>query len=195
MQHYQKIIGITVETKKGASQLTRWLFSVYPSAMPRFDNGRWTDEGHVISQYGNARGFSVQYAFNLAAESFTLENAEGNRKDYAGYDGNTGTITYRGQDIGEMTVKFNDASKWGISNPDISVNGVSRPSESVGKFIEDQIASNLRKIVEANIKEFRLACVKVAKERMGERVKELQEELTQAKVEMKHYLNEAKKQA
>jgi len=177
---------ITVETKKGAKQ--ELLFDIRQQRpYPSIEKGgcyRWRNGDGVFREYGNApRGLSREYSAHLLRSDYTEENAAGNLKDFAGYEGAPGTVTLRGVDLGEMTIAINANGE----KPYVSakVRGFNSPTPGERAWIEANIAPALVAFVEEHKAGLYLMAVGGVEQALQEGIAEGHKELAKLEVEAK----------
>lgn len=96
---------LTLTLPKQAA-LTLWGISQerpYPD-IADLRNG-WRNSGGIFRSYSSpATGLSRNYRAVLLRPDLEPSKATGTRRDHAGYDGNPGTLTLRGRDLGEILI-------------------------------------------------------------------------------------------
>lgn len=169
------IAEITVSTKKGHEQKTRWLVS-QSRPYPDMERGQWRNAGGLIPKYGNtgAPTIGTEYSCFLLRSDYDPEKATGNRNDFAGFspglvyqDGvrvmlpeHPGSIELRGKSLGEMSVTFGNNPDW----PDIQVRGYGNsPTPSEREWIKAAIIPALRQFIDNNAESLKAEAVEKLK--------------------------------
>lgn len=184
-------VKITVETKKGTKQETRWSIvqeKPYPSLSIECGRAVWRNGGGIFGQYGSpAAGIGSKYYCNLLKADYSDATSEDNRKDYAGFNGNAGTITLRGRDLGETQVKLdiypNTCNAGKEYYADIKVNSNDNPSTAERAFIEAQIVPELRAYITAHAAELKADAVNAIRQRVAAEIDETRRELVELEAE------------
>jgi len=190
------ICTITISTKKGEQQITRWLVTkghTYPSIAP---GPRWENAGHLFPHGKDAKpALENEVRCYLLRSDFNVDNMTGDRRDFAGYvplsydqhgrrvteGGNPGCITYRGESLGEMSVTFGHNPAW----PYISVRGYGR-THTAGEraWIEEQIVEPLRQFIAENAASLHADAVERLKKDVRECLQKHREELDKMEEQM-----------
>lgn len=182
-----KTITFQVSTKKGESQTVRFLVS-QEHPWPDFNsNGSsidWRNTGGLFPAYQQpAAGLGSRYYCYLTRPDIEMpENWD--RTHLAGYRHrpgpygtpdvtNPGSITYRGKDLGEMTIYFGNNPEW----PDIKVRGHDAPTSSERDFIGSAIVPALRDFINANKEELKQEAVSAVKASFAKKLSEARAEI------------------
>lgn len=169
------IAEITISTKKGHTQQTRWLVS-QSRPFPDMERGAWRNAGGLLPKYGKTGKPTIgtEYRCHLLRSDYDQEKATGNRNDFAGFspglvykDGERvlqpelpGCIELRGKSLGEMSVTFGNNPEW----PDIQVRGYgNHPTPSERAWIEAEIIPALRRFIESNAESLKAQAVEELK--------------------------------
>lgn len=185
------ICTITVSPKKGETIETRWLVQ---QSIPLSE---WTETGpngqttmanfcHVTATNRPASAPNIHCW--LLRSDFTDEQVAqhiSSRVAHAGYvehQSNVaapGTITYRGQDFGEMSITLQP--QWA----DIKVRGFGTPSPGERDFIKTTIIPALRQFTDAHRDALKADAVQMIRERMQKEVSETRKalDLLETKIE------------
>lgn len=136
----------TVTTKKNTTTETKWdIVQERPYYCVERNNWSGRNDEAIRRKI---------YKCNLLRSD--METNFDNRKDFAGYEGNPGTITFRGNDLGEMSVileknRYNNEYSWDAT---ICVRGYgNRATDSERAFVKAEIVPMLAKFIEANASE------------------------------------------
>jgi len=137
-----------VETKKNTAQECTFLITQqipYPRLSAR---GCWVEwqggDGVIFSTYGQKPSFDLKRVYYVAQlkDGVDIKNLDHSRKDHAGYEGNAGSIVYKGVDLGELTFTLSfHAYQNGLV-----------PSFEEGKYTPGQVDFIKREICPAIIK-------------------------------------------
>lgn len=127
---HHHICTITIATKKGEQQVTRWLVE-QDHPFPRINltgglRAEWENAGGLVGKYGKKpEGIGTSYRCHLLAEGVTPPK-DWNRTHLAGFKHrpgpygtpeitNPGTIIYRGRDMGELNITIDPSRGYGVS--------------------------------------------------------------------------------
>jgi hypothetical protein len=171
---------IKISTKKGHTQETTWhIIQAHPYPdIEKAGSWRWRNAGGMFDAYNQpATGLEEKYYCNLLRSDFS--EVFDNRKDYAGYEGNPGSIVLRGQDLGEMNVTVNNSNRYN----EIKVNGFDSPTSGVRAWIEEAIIPGLLKAIEEHKAELKAEAVEAVRQRIIENVKEARSEIDKLELE------------
>lgn len=194
------IADITVSTKKGHEQKTRWLVS---QARPFPDihgvSGlEWRNAGQLIPQYGSKQPPTLgnSYYCQLLRSDYNAETATGNRNDFAGFspglvykDGERvmqpelpGTIELRGKSLGEMEITFGNNPEW----PDIKVRGYNGGplTTTESDWIKAAIVPALRQFIADNAAGLKAEAVAALKKDTAERIASYRADLSRMEKQM-----------
>lgn len=185
MKHH--IAEIEVATKKGHTQKTRWIVTQdHPHPCIRADAGRlnWSNAEGLIGKYGSKpEGLGSRYKCHLLTPEGKVPE-EYNRTHFAGYSHrpgpygtpevvNPGTIVYRGQYLGEMSVEFGSNPEY----PDIKVRGYGSPTTSERDWIKAEIVPALRRFIADNAETLRRDALAAVEKRLAAELEEKRQEL------------------
>lgn len=166
------IASITITPKKGETIPLR--FQViqeipFPDIESRGDLN-WRNTGGLFSSYGQpAQGIGEVYNCYLLASN--VDNPTGNsRVEHAGYEGNPGTFSIRGQDVGELQIRLDRYHT-------VKVRGFNTPTPGEDSFIESQIVVPLRAFVDANRAALKAHAVARIQANMADRIREARKQL------------------
>lgn len=153
-------IKIDVTPKKGTTQTTIWgLSAAYDMPYPyERCNGSWRDTSGSITYYAA-----------LLRSDLTTE--QDNRVDYAGYNGNPGTIVYRGVDLGELTLRIERDPVKGYANIGTGYNN--GHTHSARAWMEGAIIAPIRQALATHAAELQYAAETHLRSRMMEQVTEM----------------------
>ena len=186
MKHH--IAEIEVSAKKGHTQKTRWLVvQDRPYPCIRADAGRlnWSNAEGLLDKYGSKpEGLGSRYKCHLLTPEGEVPE-DYNRTHFAGYSHrpgpygtpdvvNPGGITYRGHDLGEMSVKFGSNPEY----PDINVReygGTPTPSER--DWFKAEIVPALRRFIADNAETLRRDALAAVEKRLAAELEEKRQEL------------------
>lgn len=178
-------LTVTVHPKKGESIALRFLVvqgHPWPDLCSTCGQLAWRNYGGLFGQYNHpAEGIGATYHCYLLAENVEVP-ANFNRSHFAGYEGNRGSLTLRGRDLGELTVKLD---KWGDS---LKVRGFESPTPTECDFIRAQIVPALKTFVA----EHRGALLEQAREKI---VRQMHSEISEARErlnELEEQINDIK---
>lgn len=170
---------ITVSPRKGESVRTQWeLYRERP--FPSIDGGscfRWRNGGGVFPEFGNPGGqIKDEYSAFLLRDGFVEGEREHTRHDYAGYDGAPGTLTLRGRDLGEMSLKVN---LWGREHSGFNcmprVRGFDIPSPGESDWIRESILPGILDYIRANRADLYREAVDGIADTLAERVEHMRQ--------------------
>ena len=186
MKHHTAEIEVT--TKKGHTQKTRWLIvQERPYPCIRADAGRlnWSNAEGLLGKYGSKpEGLGSRYKCHLLTPEGDIPE-DYNRTHFAGYSHrpgpygtpdvvNPGTIVYRGQDLGEMSVRFGSNPEY----PDISVRGYGgAPTASERDWVKAEIVPALRRFIADNAETLRRDALAAVEKRLAAELEEKRQEL------------------
>jgi len=134
---------ITITTKKNVTVDTKWSV-VLERPYHYIERNGWS---------GRNDSAITRRAYKCNLLRSDIETNFDTRKDHAGWDGNPGSITFRGNDLGEMTLTIERNSPnhpkgaWGFY---ASVRGFERTTKTENDFIETEILPKLSKFIEEN---------------------------------------------
>jgi len=112
-------------------------------------------------------------------QGWTDISADGqDRKSFAGYENNPGTIVYRGRDMGETSIVINSNGY-----NEIKVTGFNAPTPGERDFITVAIIPGLLKAIKENKRELKAEAVEAVKNRIIEHVKEARAEIDKLEAE------------
>ena len=171
------IITIEISTKKGHAQKTQWEIwrdRVYPCIKGHSSSLlHWDNTEKLFPRYGSeASGLAPTYSAILLADNYTPEGAKENRQDYAGYEGNGGTITLRGLDLGETGAEIRAASPHCGAYISYKVRGYGETTEGERKFLDAQVSPVILAYVQKHAKSLKAECVAIIKARFKSELKE-----------------------
>lgn len=170
------IAEITVSTKKGHEQQTRWAVSQsrpYPD-IHGISGLEWRNAEKLLPRSGQKPTIGTEYRCHLLRSDYDPEKATGNRNDFAGFspglvykDGIRvlepelpGCIELRGKSLGEMSVTFGNNPEW----PDIQVRGYgNNPTPSEREWIKAAIIPALRQFIDNNAESLKAEAVEKLK--------------------------------
>lgn len=197
------IADITVSTKKGHEQKTRWIVSQsrpYPDIEGVYGL-QWRNAGGLLPKYGQAKDkptIGNEYRCFLLRSDFNPATATDNRNDFAGFspglvykDGVRvlepelpGAIELRGKSLGEMSVTFGNNPEW----PDIHVRGYgNHPTSSEREWIKATIIPALRQFIADNADSLKAEAVETLKNDVSVRLASYRADLDK----MEKQMNEA----
>lgn len=172
-----KIHTFTISTKKGDEQTLRFGVAQevpYPDIEGNGSGLHWRNFGGLFGQYGSkAQGIGEKYYCYLLAPDVEIPD-DYNRTHFAGYADyhdkskvNGGTMTFRGKDLGEMSIHFDANPHW----QDIKVRGFERATGSEREAITSLIVPRLQEFIAANKAELRAEAIAKVKKTFSERIK------------------------
>lgn len=154
-----KIHKFNISTKKGEIQTVRFLIQQchpFPSIGGQGGSFKWENCGGLLAAYQSpASGIGRDFSCCLLAGGLAVPPTDWNRTHLAGYGGNGGTITLRGKDIGELSVKISLADYF----PRINVRGFDKPSDCEREFIRAQIVPELEEFIRSNLDDLKAEAV------------------------------------
>lgn len=197
MKHH--IAEITVSTKKGHSQLTRWIVTQdrpYPSLHASYGI-EWQNAEGLFPRYNQPQTPSIgtTYRCSLLRSDIDLDNMTGTRTDYAGYDSGSkwdadgrarlpnpapGIIELRGRSLGELSVKFDRNPDW----PEIRQNISDVPSSGERDWIMANVIPHLRAYIAANAASLKAQAVEALKDYVSSSIDKARRELDEAAAKM-----------
>ena len=199
MKHH--IAEITVSTKKGHSQLTRWIVTQdrpYPRIGNRLGGLEWENGEKLVGFHksrSDAPTIGTTYRCFLLRSDADLSALTENRTDYAGYDSGSkwdesgryripnpapGTIELRGRSLGELFIKFGNNPDW----PDICQNVTGTPSPAEREWLMLHIVPHLRAFIATNAASLKAQAVESLKADVAKRLEVAREELNKAEREI-----------
>lgn len=144
------IAEIEITLKKGATIKTRWLVErVRP--FPDLDRAyalEWRNHGGTLPQYGSTQGHPERYRAAMLADGGTPPAENWDRTHLAGFDGNPGSFTFRGNDLGEVS-----AEDINLEHPEwdtFKVRGYNAPTPGEHEFLRAQVSPALHAFIRAN---------------------------------------------
>ncbi len=196
MKTNMHIADITVSTKKGHEQKTRWHVE-QSRPFPDMERGEWRNSGGLIPQHGSKGKPTIgnEYRCFLLRADFDEAQATGNRNDFAGFSPglvyvnglralqpeNRGPIELRGKSLGEMVITFGNNPEW----PDITVRGYgNRPTESERDWIKAAIVPALRQFIADNNDSLKAQAVAALKKDTAERIASYRADLDKMEKQM-----------
>ena len=184
------IAAVTVTTKKGEEQRTRWLIwldRVYPCIKGHSAGGlNWENTESLFPRYGSeARGLALRYSAAMLRSDYDEESAQDNRLDYAGADGAPGSLVIRGEDLGELSAEIIGASGTCGGYVSYRARGYNSPTPGEKNLLQEQVTPALLAYVKANARSLKAEAVAVVKAHFAEELREARERLNWLKVEAK----------
>jgi hypothetical protein len=192
------IAEITISTKKGHSQLTRWHVS-QSRPYPDLERLEWRNTAGLIPNYNNqykAPTIGTEYRCFLLRSDFDPATATGNRSDFAGFESglsydsngnrvhlpeNPGAIELRGKSLGEMCVTFGNNPEW----PEITVRGYGGTATTAEReWMETAIIPALRAYIQANAATLKAEAVASLKADTESRISEARRKIDDAEKKM-----------
>lgn len=188
------IVQFAISTKKGESQPLRWFIvqeTPHPGITSEGSALRWRNGGGLFREFGNPpKGIGARYYCHLLKPEGDLP-ADYSRRDFAGFEGNPGTIKFRGKDLGETSVHFDNNPSW----PTIRLNGHDTPTSSERALFEQHVLPPLREaIAERKGVLFALACERIEK-RMRDELIEARAGLEKLEREAREAMAQLRKEA
>lgn len=169
------ITEISINTKKGETQKLRFLVVQeipFPDIEGACGSIRWRNFGGLFPQYGSkATGLGSKFYCYLLAPGDVPEDYS--RRHFAGYEGNPGTMTFRGKDLGEMTIHFDNNPTW----QDIKVRGFDRATGSEREAITELVIPQLKAFIDANKAALREEAIAKCKANFTGRISELRKQI------------------
>jgi hypothetical protein len=187
------ITEFTISTKKGESQKVRWLISQeipYPDIEGSCGTLKWRNAGGLFPAQGRpASGIGSRfYCYLLVPEIAIPEDY--NRNHFAGYvpyqsygkpqlPPNPGTITFRGEDLGELLVYFGDNPDW----PEIKSECSNHVGGAARDMLLEQVIPPLREYIKQNAAKLKSKAVEKLRKRMSDKIGEASKALSELSIE------------
>lgn len=138
----------------------------------------WENGYGIFKERGNpATGLKEEYTAVLLRSDLEGEPKGESRAEHAGFEENPGSITYRGNDLGEMQLDFSIHSKIGIYCNKIQLRSYKSATESEKNFIKEQIIPHIIEAIQENKQELYEEAVNRIKGTMEQNLREHREEL------------------
>ena len=203
MQHH--ICTSTISTKKGEQQVTRWLVE-QDHPFPRINltgelRAEWENAGGLVGKYGNKpEGIGTSYSCYLLAEGVTPPK-NWNHTHLAGFKHrpgphgtpevtNPGTITYRGRDMGELSITIDPSRAFGVTfNTYNGVNGALTRTEH--DMLMEQVVPHLKSFIAANAVALKEAAVAAIRERLESEITEAEQKIADLKASIPSLITNA----
>lgn len=182
------IAEITVSTKKGHSQLTRWLITQdrpHPSLHAIYGID-WQNAEGLFPRYNQPQipTIGTTYRCSLLRSDIDLGNLTGNRNDCAGYAPDKvphpGCIELRGRSLGELDIKFDRNPEWPEIRQDVS----GTPSHGEREWVMANIIPQLRAYIAANAESLKAEAVESLKAYVAASIAKARKELDEAEAKM-----------
>ena len=170
-----KTLHINIYTKKDECVLTHWEVSM-DRPYPDIEGGhslRWRNADGLLPSYGRpATLLEPNYTAYLLKLDFDINEATGDRRDYAGYDGN-GSVIYRGRSLGEVRcevrggwVTFSNA----YGDPDLT--------PSAKQMLDEQVKPALMDFIERERAALKAEAVASLRKGVTEQIETARQQLT-----------------
>ena len=174
-----KTATIKISTKKGQTQETKWIIAQahpYPD-IEKAGSWRWRNADELFDTYQHpAAGLGNNYYCELLRSDIPADGHD--RKSFAGFDGNPGTITLRGVNLGEMRVDVNEN---GYNK--ISVRGFETTTPGEKAFITAAIIPGLLAAIEESKAELKAEAVEAVRACIVEHVRDARAEIDKLEAE------------
>jgi hypothetical protein len=154
-----KILSLTLEPKKGQPVNTRWLVELeqpYPDYESSGTRLSWRNHGGLLSSYNSPAVTPETYRANLILPTGDLPQ-DYNRTHFAGYEGNPGTFSLRGSDLGEIRAEIRPAPRHlgGEAWVSFQVRGFNSPTPGEHAWLEANVVPALRAFIAEHRDELR----------------------------------------
>ena len=194
------ICTITISTKKGEQQITRWLIE-QDAPIPHINLtgglcAGWENAGGLIGRYGNKpEGIGTSYRCHLLAEGVTPPK-NWNRTHLAGFKHqpggyntqevtNPGTIVYRGRDMGELEIMIDPFRGFGYN---FGNKGMTRTGHDM---LMEQVVPHLKAFITEHRATLKAAAVATIRERLESEIVETEQKIAALKESIPNLLASA----
>ena len=194
------ICTITISTKKGEQQITRWLIE-QDAPIPHINLtgglcAGWENAGGLIGRYGNKpEGIGTSYRCHLLAEGVTPPK-NWNRTHLAGFKHqpggyntqevtNPGTIVYRGRDMGELEIMIDPFRGFGYN---FCNKGMTRTGHDM---LMEQVVPHLEGFITEHQATLKAAAVATIHERLESEIVEAEQKIATLKASIPDLITNA----
>jgi len=199
------ICTITISTKKGEQQITRWLIE-QDAPIPRINltgglRAEWENAGGLIGRYGKKpEGIGTSYRCHLLAEGVTPPK-NWNRTHLAGFKHqpggyntqevtNRGTIIYRGRDMGELDIMIDPSRAFDVTFK--TYNGFNGALTRTGHdMLMEQVVPHLKAFITEHRATLKAAAVATIRERLESEIVETEQKIAALKESIPNLLASA----
>ena len=199
------ICTITISTKKGEQQITRWLIE-QDAPIPHINLtgglcAGWENAGGLIGRYGNKpEGIGTSYRCHLLAEGVTPPK-NWNRTHLAGFKHqpggyntqevtNPGTIIYRGRDMGELDIMIDPSRAFDVTFKNYNgVNGALTRTEH--DMLMEQVVPHLKAFITEHRATLKAAAVATIRERLESEIVETEQKIATLKASIPDLITNA----
>lgn len=184
------ICTITISTKKGEQQITRWLIEQdHPFPCINLTGGlrtEWENAGGLVGRYGKKpEGIGTSYRCHLLAEGVTPPK-DWNRTHLAGFKHqprgyntpevtNPGTIVYRGRDMGELEIRIDPFRGFGYN---FGSKGMTRTEHDM---LMEQVVPHLKAFITEHRATLKAAAVATIRKRLESEIVEAEQKIATLK--------------
>ena len=199
------ICTITIATKKGEQQITRWLVE-QEHPFPRINltgglRAEWENAGGLIGLIGKKpEGIGKSYRCHLLAEGVTPPK-KWNRTHLAGFKHqpggygtpevtNPGTIVYRGRDMGGLDILISPSRVFGVTFK--TYNGVNDArTRTEHNILMEQVVPHLKAFITEHRATLKAAAVATIRERLESEIVEAEQKIAALKESIPNLLASA----
>jgi len=172
-----------ISTKKGETQTLHFLVYhevTYPDITTECGGFKWRNGGGLFPQYNCKFEFPAAYRCHLLKpDAVVTGDYSYNRHDLAGFEGNPGAMTLRGQSLGEMSIDIGANPQW----PGIRVNVFNTPSPKERETITALVVPKLLQFIAANKTALRAAAIAQIKARFESQIAEAHKAIDKLRAE------------
>lgn len=179
---------IEIQTKKNETVITAWEITQdhpWPDIEGACGSLRWRNAGGILPQYGRpAEGLGTTYTAAMLRPDYDPAKAEGNRRDYAGFDGNP-SFTYRGREMGEITAEIRIGQRWPDGGSVYFHRSYSEAlTDGERKLLQDQVAPSLIAFVKAHAEALKEQAIDKIKDSVARHLADARVRLAEMEQEM-----------